>query len=119
MKKDIEMDYSSAKSTAIWINKNIDENELLIDKSIFCQSIVPYLKKDIKVYDIYYEKYFDDLKVYSDNQNDKDFNLKQYSGKYIIVSLGIDTNKNKDILELVYESKKSITGEDYRIYKIK
>jgi len=119
VKVDMEMDYSSAKRTAIWINKNIDENELLIDKSIFCQSIVPYLKKNIRLYDVYYEKYFDDLKVYSHEQEDKEIELKNYSGKYIIVSLEFDANKNEDILELVYESHESIKGEDFRIYKIK
>ena len=118
-KDDFYNKYSGAKITAKWINKNLSEDIVLFDKSVFCQSLVPYLKDDFILYDIYYEKNFNELKIYNDYNNDKDFNLKQYSGKYIIVSYGIDTRKNKDILSLVYDSKNSITGEDFKVYKIK
>lgn len=116
---DFNNKYSGAKSTANWINENLSEDIILFDKSVFCQSLVPYLKDDFELYDIYYEKNFNELKIYNDYEVDKDFDLKQYSGKYIIVSYGIDLKKNEDALVLVYDSKKSITGEDFKIYKIK
>ena len=116
--KDVKSNYSGAKETAIWINKNIKQKQILIEDSVFCQSIEPYLNQK-KLFDIYYEKNLSALKTYSDNKKDKKINTSQYKQKYIIIYNTKRKNWTNSKFKLVFSSKKSLTGEDFTVYYIK
>ena len=115
---DTKYNYSSAKETANWINKNLKKDKILIEDSIFCQSIVPYLD-NIKVYDIYYEKDFEKLKIYSDKKKPKKINIDQYKGNYIILYHQNKKKINSNNLVKMYNSNLSIMNENFTIYYIK
>lgn len=116
IKLDYTLKYSSGKEAATWINKNIPEEELIIDKSIYCQSVIVHLKND-KVFDISYNKYFNELKYYSDtgSSNIKDFS--KYKGRYVLLNRKkIEKDEN---MSLVKSFDNSITGEDFYLYYVK
>ena len=115
---DIRYNYSSAKETAEWINQNVSDDEILIEESVFCQSFIPYLK-NIEVYDIYYENYFNKLKTYSDIRDKKKIDLTKYSGKYIVIYDSSVVDEYRNLVSLVYSSSKSLVGENFKIYYIK
>ena len=116
IKMDIKFPYSSAKEMATYINENLsDRNVILIDSAILCQTIEPYLTKT-KLYDIVYEKYFENIKYMSNEKNmvqKRLKNLEEYKGNYIIISYIVDLD-----YPLIYTTKSSIMGENYKLYYI-
>lgn len=117
VKLDIKYPYSSAQEMANYINKNLSsEDTILIDSSIICQTIEPYLEYS-HLYDIVYNDYFENIK-YMSNDNERIYDalehLNKYNGYYIIVS----HNNKKINQQLIYRTYNSLIGETYTLYYI-
>lgn len=117
VKLDIKYPYSSAQEMANYINTNLsNEDTILIDSSIICQTIEPYLEYS-HLYDIVYNDYFENIK-YMSNDNVRIYDalehLNKYNGYYIIVS-----HNNSEInQQLIYRTSNSLIGETYTLYYI-
>lgn len=116
---DMQYPYSSAQEMAEFINANLsDQATILMDSSIICQTIVPYLK-NAHLYDIVYDEYFENIK-YMENDTEsiyhalENIDKRKYHGYYLIVS---HHRKNLNF-DVVYHTKPSITGENYVLYHI-
>ena len=117
VKLDIKYPYSSAQEMANYINTNLsNEDTILIDSSIICQTIEPYLEYS-HLYDIVYNDYFENIK-YMSNDNVRIYDalehLNKYNGYYIIVS----HNNKKINQQLIYKTSHSLIGETYTLYYI-
>ncbi len=119
--QDILCPFSSAQYMARYINENlIGEDTILIDSSIICQTIEPYLE-NARLYDVVYEDYLENIKYMSSNYADAYVKLllsEEYKGKYIILSLN-SSLKMPENYELIYETPLSIHSENYTLYYIK
>lgn len=117
VKLDIKYPYSSAQEMANYINTNLsNEDTILIDSSIICQTIEPYLEYS-HLYDIVYNDSFENIK-YMSNDNVRIYDalehLNKYNGYYIIVS-----HNNSEInQQLIYRTSNSLIGETYTLYYI-
>ena len=118
---DIKYNFSSAKQMAEYINNNIPEEEVvLVDAGIMCQTIVPYTDK--KLYDIVYKEYIEDS-LYHNNDADSISNRLIdifYSTEYENMYL-VSNYLNEDIggrFIKIYETEDSITQEKYTLYYI-
>lgn len=114
---DLKYPYSSAKEMAEYINTNLfDEDTILVDASILCQTLVPYLD-NAELYDIVYNDYYKNLNYYSNERAKINYalnNLNQYKGKYIILSTPNVVLK----YPIVYKTSGSLSEENYTLYYI-
>ncbi len=140
---EIPCNYSNAYKMGDWINENLSDGSIILNgpKVEFTSSIIPYVKKDIKFYQITGNRYFS--YAIWDNQNDVDIELddiKQLSnifGKneklYYIYSndkVYVDTEEIEEIntiqecmdkgifKELYYILDESMEAESYIIYEV-
>lgn len=115
---DIKRPYSSAQEMANFINKNLShEDTILIDSSIICQTIEPYLEHS-HLYDIVYNDYLENIKYMANidtNIYDILNNSNKYDGYYIIISNYNNYHLNQ---KLIYRTSRSLTDESYSLYYI-
>ena len=144
-KYEFNYNYSNAFELGNYINENIKENSVILNgpRAEFNSSIIPYINKDVKFYQIEGERYFsytiwDEINKLEVNFEDIK-NLKKHFDKednlYYVYCYGKfskenpDINKNeqnmidecmqKGIFKLEYYTETiSITNENYILYKI-
>lgn len=135
---DIMYNYSSSCVTGKYINQNIPDNSIIItgNQPEFCSAIIPYIKKNIKFYEIQGYRYFtfvtwDEKNVEKLNDNFfddiqakfKDDNVYYVYSKYKVTKNNDEDTinnlvKNQKLTE-VYDTDNSFgSSEDYKIYKI-
>ena len=122
IKEDIRREYSSAGEMARYINQNLpDEKTILVDAGILSQTIVPYTDKTL--YDIRYEARIVDSLYHVNDTNEiiqhiSDIpNHSEYRGMYFISVYKYDFPNS--VFEEVYRTSKSISDENYILYRIK
>lgn len=117
--KDISYPYSSAQYMATYINENLSEEDtILVDSIIICQTMYPYLEH-ARLYDIINDNYIDNIKYMTSlngagiNKNEvfSAENLSKYHGKYIIFSSYFEAINN--FHNIVYCTPTSLSGENY------
>ncbi|MBO4680898.1 MAG: hypothetical protein J5623_03265 [Clostridiales bacterium] len=120
IKEDISREYSSAREMARYINQNLpDEETILVDTGIMSQTIVPYTDKTL--FDIRYEARIVDS-LYHVIETDEIIqkvldipNHSEYNGMYFITVY----NYQNSAFEEIYRTSKSISGENFILYRIK
>lgn len=113
VKDDVNYQYSSCKEMADYINTNLSEESTVYTYlSIYCQSIEPYLTHS-KLYDIYYDDYFENVKCISTLPKDANIDFKKCAGKYLITPSSEKLN-----FPIVYQTQESLTDEAYTLYYI-
>lgn len=133
---DLKYNYSSAKETAEFINQNLNGEIFLTgNQPEFCTSMMPYIK-DSKFYFIQKGIYFtyatwDKYSRMDLTEEAFDDAVQKLAGKelYYVYEPAKQRNATDEEmveklsetkrLEKVFESQKSLTGEEYIIYKIK
>ena len=129
---DVLCDFSNAYKIGEYINENLEDDCIIINgsKAEYTSSIIPYIKKNIKFYQISGDRYFS--YAIWDDKNRKDVNLEDFKGLqnkfdktqklYYIFSIekfGTDTEeeyKEADLIEKLISEE--VLKELYSVYNV-